>query len=141
MMTNPMEQGLPLESYENIFLPVDAFVRSLAVNQGRPVCLLLGAGASITSGMPSAYRCIWEWKKDIFITNNPTLRNTVSELSLLGTRQRIQTWLDQRGNYPIADRPEEYSFYARECYPTGQDRRKFFQSLVTKAKPHTGAIV
>lgn len=120
------------------YLSVDAFVRSLAVNRGRPVCLLLGAGASISSGMPSAQRCIWEWKQDIFITNNPTLRESVGELSLPGTRRRIQRWLDQRGSYPAADSPEEYSFYARECYPTGQDRRSFFQSYVAQSKPYTG---
>jgi len=119
-------------------LSVDAFVRSLAVNKGRPICLLLGAGASISSGMPSAQRCIWQWKQDIFITNNPTLRESVGELSLPGTRRRIQRWLDQRGGYPIDDSPEEYSFYARECYPTGQDRRSFFQSYIAQAKPHIG---
>ena len=119
-------------------LSVDALVRSLAVNRGRPVCLLLGAGASISSGMPSAQRCIWEWKQDIFVTNNPTLRESVGEISLPGTRQRIQRWLDQRGNYPAAGHADEYSFYAKECYPTGQDRRVFFQSYVAKSKPHTG---
>src|SRR5438874_831330 len=96
-------------------LSVDAFVRSLAVNRGRPVCFLLGAGSSISSGMPSAQRCIWEWKRDIFVTQNPLLRESVGELSLPGTRQRIQRWLDQRGRYPAASSPEEYSFYAREC--------------------------
>jgi SIR2-like protein len=119
-------------------LSTDAFVRSVAVNRGRPVCMFLGAGASITSGMPSAQRCIWEWKQDIFATNNPTLREAVGELSLLGTRQRIQRWLDQRGQYPAADSPNEYSFYAKECFPTGEDRRAFFQAYVAKAKPHTG---
>lgn len=123
---------------QDFCLSVDALVRSLAVNRGRPVCLLLGAGASISSGMPSAQRCIWEWKQDIFVTNNPTLRESVGELSLPGTRQRIQRWLDQRGNYPAACDPDEYSFYAKECYPTGQDRRVFFQSYVAKAKPHIG---
>lgn len=119
-------------------LTVDALVRSLAVNRGRPVCLLLGAGTSISSGMPSAQRCIWEWKQDIFVTNNPTLRESVGELSLPGTRQRIQRWLDQRGKYPSEGHADEYSFYAQECYPTGQDRRAFFQSYVSKAKTHTG---
>jgi hypothetical protein len=119
-------------------LLVDAFVRSLAVNRGRPVCLLLGAGASISSGMPSAQRCIWEWKQDIFVTNNPTLRESVGELSLPGTQQRIQRWLNQRGSYPAADDAGEYSFYAKECFPTGQDRRVFFQSYVAKSSPHTG---
>jgi hypothetical protein len=119
-------------------LSLDAFIRSLAVNRGRPVCFLLGAGASMSSGMPSAQRCIWEWKQDIFVTNNPTLRESVGELSLPGTRTRIQRWLDLRGIYPPVDSPDEYSFYARECYPTGQDRRSFFQSYVALAKPHSG---
>jgi hypothetical protein len=119
-------------------ISVDAFVRSVAVNRGRPVCFLLGAGSSISSGMPSAQRCIWEWKRDIFVTQNPLLRESVGELSLPGTRQRIQRWLDQHGIYPAAGSPEEYSFYARECYPTGGDRRRFFQSFVAQAKPHTG---
>lgn len=128
-----------LKSSEQEFrLSVDAFVRSLAVNHGRPVCMFLGAGASISSGMPSAQRCIWEWKQDIFVTNNPTLRESVGELSLPGTQQRIQRWLDQRGNYPADGNLDEYSFYAKECYPTGQDRRIFFQRYVSNAKPHTG---
>ncbi len=128
----------PQSRYQDFHLSVDAFVRSLAVNRARPVCMLLGAGASISSGMPSAQRCIWEWKQDIFVTNNPTLRQSVGELSLPGTRRRIQRWLDIRGNYPAEGHPDEYSFYAQECYPTGQDRRMFFESYVAKAKPHTG---
>ncbi|KXS32553.1 MAG: Uncharacterized protein AWT59_1322 [Candidatus Gallionella acididurans] len=62
----------------------------------------------------------------------------MGELSLPGTRLLIQRWLDQRGRYPAANTPDEYSFYAKECYPTGQDRRSFFQSYVAQAKPHTG---
>lgn len=122
----------------DISLTVDAFVRSVAVNRGKPICLLLGAGASMSSGMPSAERCIWEWKKDIFVTNNSTLRDSVGELSLPGTKRRIQGWLDARGAFPAEGHPDEYSFYAEECYPTGQDRRAFFQSYVSKAKPHIG---
>lgn len=119
-------------------LPVDAFVRAITVNRGRRIALLLGAGASLSSGMPSAERCIWEWKRDIFVTNNPTLRDAVGELSLAGTKARIQQWLDLRGNYPIAGAEAEYSFYAAECYPTGADRRAFFHRYVQTALAHTG---
>jgi hypothetical protein len=111
---------IPEATNGRLTIAVDAFVRAVAVNRGRPLCLLIGAGASISSGMPSAQRCVWEWKRDIFVTMNPTLRESVSELSLPGTRQRIQRWLDQRGRYPALDSAEEYSFYAHECYPTGQ---------------------
>lgn len=125
----------PEEAYS---LPIDTFVRSVAINRARPVCMFLGAGTSVSSGMPSAARCIWQWKQEIFSTNNPALRERVGELSLPGTRLRIQRWLDQRSKYPAADDLNEYSFYAQECYPTHQDRRAFFQSYVTKATPHTG---
>jgi hypothetical protein len=119
-------------------MSIDAFVRSIAVNRDRPICLLLGAGASISSGMPSAQRCIWEWKRDIFATKNPTLRDSVNELSLPGTRRTIQKWLDQHGAYPLDGSAAEYSFYAKECYPTAVDRRAFFQQFTTQAKPHIG---
>lgn len=116
---------------------VDALVRALVVDPGRSVSLLLGAGASISSGMPSAERCIWEWKREIFVTNNPTLRDSVGELSLPGTRTRIQHWLDQREAYPPLGDASEYSFYAKECYLTAEHRRKFFQSFVERSQPHT----
>lgn len=55
-------------------------------------------------------------------------RNSAAHPALAGpTGQRSRCW-----------RPDEYSFYAKECYPTGQDRRVFFQSYVANAKPHTG---
>jgi hypothetical protein len=121
-----------------IHLAVDAFVRSIVVNRGRPICLLLGAGASLTSGMPSAERCIWDWKRDIFVSNNPTLRDTVGELTLDGTRRRIQSWLDQQGHFPKAGHETEYSYYAETCYPSKSDRKSFFRGYVNQATPHTG---
>ena len=119
-------------------LGVDAFIRSIVVNRGRPICFLLGAGTSLTSGMPSAERCIWDWKRDIFVSNNPTLRETVGELTLDGTRKRIQSWLDQQGHYPELGHESEYSHYAEVCYPSLGDRKSFFHGYVKQAVPHTG---
>lgn len=62
----------------------------------------------------------------------------MEELSLPGTRRLIQNWIDQQANYPIEGSPEEYSFYAEECYPTSFDRRAFFQPFIAEAKPHIG---
>ena len=119
-------------------LELDALVRSLAVNRGKSISLLVGAGASISSGMPSAERCIWEWKQDIFATNNPALRESVGEISLAGTKRRIQDWLDKRGGYlPNLD-PSEYSIYAQACFPTSTDRRSYFQNYVRAAVPFIG---
>ncbi|MEK7950449.1 SIR2 family protein [Luteolibacter sp. Y139] len=88
--------------------------------------------------MPTAQRCIWEWKRDIFSTQNPRLRESVGELTLAGTKKRIQTWLDQRPGYPPEGDASEYSFFAQECYPTSEDRRAFFQRYVASSRPHLG---
>jgi len=122
---------------ENLFLPIDALVRSVGVNKSSPHALFLGAGASISSGIPSAARCIWEWKRDIFLTNNPAMRDHFSELSLPSVQERIQRWLEAN-NHPKLNDPSEYSHYIEWCYPIPEDRRSFFQSIIAKARPHTG---
>lgn len=119
-------------------LDLDALVRSVAVNTNQPMSLLVGAGASISSGIPSAERCIWEWKQDIFATNNPTLREIVGEISLPASKRRIQNWLDGRGGYPALGADAEYSFYAEACYPTARDRRGFFEKYIKAARPFLG---
>ena len=45
----------------DLILTLDAFVRAIGVNRGVPHALFLGAGASVTSAVPSAGTCIWEW--------------------------------------------------------------------------------
>jgi hypothetical protein len=127
---------MPISKFHR--LELDALIRALAVNRGRSLSMLLGAGASISSGMPSADRCIWEWKQDIFATNNPTLRESVGEISLAGTKRRIQEWLDRRGGYPPSGSQTEYSFFAEACFPTSTDRRSFFQQYVKLAVPFLG---
>jgi len=52
-------------------MPLDVFVRSVAVNARVGHMLLLGAGASISSQMPSAANCVWQWKRSIFLSNHP----------------------------------------------------------------------
>ena len=123
---------------DDLILPLDAFVRAIGVNRGTQHALFLGAGASITSGIPSAWTCIWEWKRSIFLTNHLGLEDQFAELSLPSVKQRIQRWLDAKGIYPAEGSPEEYSFYVEQCFPISEDRKRFFQEKVRSAKPHVG---
>lgn len=123
---------------DNLELAVDAFIRAINIAKNVFHGLYIGAGASITSGMPSAQRCIWEWKRDIFLTNNPGLKEQFSELSLESVKARVQTWLDKQGGYPLNDNAEEYKFYIEKCYPISNSRRAFFQEHVRKANPFIG---
>ena len=126
------------EKQENLILPLDALVRSVGVNRATQHALFLGAGASVSSGVPSAEKCIWEWKRSIFVTNNPGLEEQFSELSLPSVQSRIQEWLDRKGTYPPAGSADEYGFYIEQCYPIMENRRAYFQDRIRSAKPHVG---
>lgn len=137
-MTEAASQLQPADDEEDIGLSLDAFVRSIGIRRGAPLSFFIGAGASISSGLPSAEMCIWEWKRSIFLTNNPGLEDQFAELSLPGIRRRIQQWLDAQGRFPPEGAPEEYGFYIQQCFPIAEDRRAYFQEKVREARPHTG---
>ena len=123
---------------ENIRLEYDAFLRSFKRNVDVPYSFLLGAGSSISSGIQSAYDCIWEWKKDIYLSKNINSAEFYKNYKNESVRNSIQNWLDNQGNYPILDSSEEYSFYAEKAYPIPDDRRKYFFSLIESKEPYIG---
>ena len=122
---------------DGLELPLDAFVRSVGVS-GAPHVFFLGAGASVTSGVPSVDRCVWEWKRDIFLTNNLGLEKQFAELSLPAVREKIQWWLDRQGGYPREGDPKEYGFYIERCFPISEHRRTWFEKKIQGARPHVG---
>ena len=99
-------------------LKIDEFLRSLKQNINTPHSLLLGAGASIESGVQSADDCIWDWKKEIFLSQNPTLIEHYSNTKAENVRKNIQAWLDAQGEYPSEGDVIEYSFYAEKTFPS-----------------------
>jgi hypothetical protein len=119
-------------------LNLDAFIRAVTVNRAAPHALLLGAGTSITSGVPAAGSCIWDWKRHIFLTKNPGLESQFREFSLPSVRQKVQHWLDDQSMYPPFGSDEEYGFYVEQCYPLKDDRRQYFQNLAQRVEPHIG---
>jgi len=122
-------------SYE---LPYDAFLRTLKENTDTGHVFLLGAGASISSGIQSAADCIWEWKKNIFITKNPNLSQQYGEYKSETVQRSIQRWLDNEGSYPKEGSADEYSFYALKAYPIDDTRRKYFENISRGREPHLG---
>lgn len=123
---------------ENIHLEYDAFLRSFKRNIDVPHSFLLGAGASISSGIQTAYDCIWEWKKDIYLSKNINSANFYKNYKDEAVRRSIQTWLDNQGEYPPINSAEEYSFYVEKAYPIADDRRKYFLSLIENKEPYIG---
>jgi len=123
---------------DKLILDLSAFIRSIGVSRNTHHALLLGAGASVSSGIPSAEQCIWEWKRDIFLTNNSGLGDQFSELSLQPVCERIQRWCNNQGRFPKLGSAEEYSFYIEQCFPIKENRRAYFQEKIRGKQPHIG---
>ena len=122
----------------SLILPYDAFLRSVKQNTDIEHVFLLGAGASISSGVQSAEDCIWEWKKDIFVSKNPNFSGQYKEFKLDVVKKSIQKWIDNEGCYLPLNHPDEYSTYAELAYPIDNIRRKYFENICRGKEPYIG---
>ncbi len=119
-------------------LQFDEFLRGIGISKNDTYSLLFGAGSSISSDIPSAVDCIWEWKKDIYKSNNSTALGWINQYKNPKVQEIIQNWLDNQGVYPELNSNEEYSFYAYKCYPIDEHRRQYFQRICSGKKPSIG---
>jgi len=123
---------------DEIYLEYSAFLRSLKANRDIPHSFLLGAGASVSSGVQSAEDCIWEWKRDIYLSNNSNSPSFYNNYRIVSVKDSIQRWLDTQGLYPPENDVSEYTYYAEKAYPIANDRRKYFQNITQGKEPYLG---
>jgi hypothetical protein len=50
---------------DSLTLDIDQFLCSVEISKTDFFTMLLGAGASVSSGIKSANDCVWEWKRDM----------------------------------------------------------------------------
>lgn len=93
---NKNMKGMALHTEEQIEMDFDAFLRSFNQNKDCSFAFLLGAGASITSGVQSAEDCIWDWKRLIYISKNPTKESFI-DIHSDSCRKKVQAWIDEQG--------------------------------------------
>lgn len=127
-----------MNDVSDLILPFDAFVRSFKQNKNVANSFLIGAGASISSGIQSASDCIWEWKKDIYCSNKSDVSQLIQNYKTETVQSIIQKWLDSQGEYPSCGSDDEYSFYAEKAYPIEDDRTKYFANLSKDKSPYVG---
>lgn len=119
-------------------LKYDEFLRSISISKDNSYTMLLGAGCSISSDIQSAYDCIWEWKKIIYKSNNLNVQDWINNYKSPRTQNVIQNWLDNQGSYIEKDNVEEYSYYAKKCFPIEDNRRQYFQKICSNKTPSIG---
>ena len=83
------------------------FLRSFAL-KGPQIMWFLGAGTSVTSGVPTANDLVWQFKRAIFCTEEKVPLVRCRDLSSLLLRSSIQDHFDRRVGFPPINSPDEY---------------------------------
>ena len=122
---------------ETIKLDKNTFLRSFKVLANQSYDLFLGAGASVSSGIPSGTDLVWHFKREIFCLERDIHPSKFRDLQIESNRKLIQSFFNERGDNDI-DNP--YSHYFEECYPDPLVRKEFLTNLVRDKKPSIGFL-
>lgn len=115
------------------------FVRAFALRVPR-LGLFLGAGASVSSGIPSASQLVREFKRQIYAAETQTHPSRVASMTDSRAEETVQRYFDAHQGFPPAGADEEYSFYFERAYPDSNDRRLFVGRAMEGRKPHYGYV-
>jgi NAD-dependent SIR2 family protein deacetylase len=100
----------------------------------------LGAGASASAGIPTAFNLIWDFKRTLYCSAQKVSINSCPDLGSPVLRAKLQHYFDAAGTFPPENSDEEYSRYFEVAYPDEQDRRRYIDQLVASATPSYGHL-
>ena len=121
-------------------IDANTFVNSFKIKPDKSMSFLLGAGASVSSNIPSGGQMVWDFKRTLYCTDNNIRTSLYGDLSKENVQKEIQSYFDGRGGYPELWSPEEYPFYFERCYPSRSDREYYIRNKVRDIKPSLGYL-
>jgi len=98
----------------------------------------LGAGASASAGIPTAWDLVWEFKRKIYCSEQRVAPARVSDLTNRAVQSCIQVYLDEKGCYPPLGDPIEYAEFFEAAYHSASDRATFLNQFLTGKNPSYG---
>jgi hypothetical protein len=114
------------------------FLREFAIRQSIPFIFFLGAGASRTSGIPTANEMTWIFKRDLYCSSNNISPEACKDITNPVIQRRITDWLESQPTHRNIKWEDEYSHYFETAYPTKDRRKDFIDLYVRRANPSIG---
>ncbi len=121
-------------------MTVPEFLRMYA-SRGPHLMWFLGAGCSVSAGVPTAGDMIWEFKRLLYCTEQRLPLTRFPELGDPRARSILQVFFDSKQSFPAIDSAEEYAFYFEAARRTEADRRRYIQDAIVGARPSFGHTV
>jgi NAD-dependent SIR2 family protein deacetylase len=117
-------------------LPAQDFVRRFAM-RSEQIAWFLGAGASASAGIPTAWHMINGFKADLFAASHklPLHEIDVDDPVWIA---RINQYFDGANGFPPKNDPSEYQIAFERMYPAARDRRAYMAEQINKGTPSFG---
>lgn len=122
------------------YINISEIINRFELSPDNEVVLFLGAGASISSGIPSGALMTWDFKRHIYCAENKISPTVFQDLSKKDVQCKIQSYFDSKGIYPELYSEKEYSFYFEKCYPQTLSRNRYIKDKVKNANPSLGYL-
>lgn len=118
----------------------EQIIRNLGVMNDGEIDFFLGAGASAQSGVPTGGDLVWNFKREIYCTENNMSNQLYQDLKLPSTQELLQDYFDSKSDYPALHSEKEYSYYFEKCYDTNIARKRFIENIVDNRNPSLGYL-
>ena len=115
----------------------DDFARRFSLRSSN-LMWLLGAGASASAGIPTAWDMIWEFKQQLYASQRKVSPKSVADLVNPAVQRLLQAHIDVAKSFPALGDPAEYAALFEAVYPGEADRRAYIDAKVRGAKPSYG---
>ena len=107
---------------------INDLISSFTVKPNGSMSVLLGAGASISSGIMSGGQMVWDFKRKIYCYENRVPETLFSDMSKESVQTKIQEYLDATRKHPMIYSSEEYPHYFEYLFKNSRDRDLYIQS-------------
>ena len=115
-----------------------SFIRNFLVSSD--IDFFLGSGASLLAGIPSGQNLVWQFKKEIYCSENSVSRELFKDMQSERNRTKLQDYFDSLEGFPKRGSKEEYSFYFEKCYDNTSARNAYIQKIVANVEPIRGHL-
>ena len=98
--------------YEEFRIEPDDFTRRFAM-RWQTLMWFLGAGASASAGVPTAFNGVWDFKRQLCITQTKVAPQAVSGLSILPSEAEFKTTSTLLVDFPYLGSPMSMPSYSK----------------------------
>jgi NAD-dependent SIR2 family protein deacetylase len=115
-------------------------IRYLSIMNNGEIDFFLGSGASAQAGIPTGGTMIWDFKRELYCTENSLSHDLYKDLNADITQKTLQNYFDAQGSCPELWAPEEYAYYFERCHPSAIARERYIQNKVNDIAPSIGHL-